>query len=457
MEELVVKPVEKKVSELEDIKRIKTTIDDGVAVILVEYKYESDVSEKYQELVSEVNGIRNELPEDILSIKIEKTSPNQVNVFQLALVSENASREQLKKYAENLQDDLDKIKPLQMVEISGLPDQIIRVDLKLDKLAQMHIPLNAIIGSMQSEIANIPGGSILAGNKSFNIKTSGNYKSISEIENTIVYSVAGKNVSLKDVANVHFDYEEAKHIVRLNGHRCILINAAQKPGFNISQTQKLYLPVIERFRKTLPSNIELVISFDQAENVNNRMGGLGVDFLIAILFVAITLLPLGFRAALIVMISIPLSLSIGLVMLNTFGYNMNQLSIVGLVVALGLLVDDSIVIVENIERWLREGLSRKDAVLKATNQIGLAVMGCTATLVIAFMPLVFLPEGAGDFIRSLPLAVIFCVLASMVVSLTIIPFLSSRLLKQPNGHTSGNMFLRGLQKGIHKVYGPLLR
>jgi multidrug efflux pump subunit AcrB len=456
MEELVVKPIEKKVSELEDIKRIKTTIDDGVAVIFVEFKYESDVSEKYQELVSEVNGIRDELPEDILSIKIEKTSPNQVNVFQLALVSENASREQFKKYAENLQDDLDKIKPLQMVEISGLPDQIVRVDLKLDKLAQMHIPLNAIIGSMQSEIANIPGGSVLAGNKSFNIKTSGNYKSISEIEKTIVYSVAGKNVSLKDVANVHFDYEEAKHIVRLNGHRCILINGAQKPGFNISQTQKLYLPVIEEFKKTLPSNIELVITFDQAENVNNRLGGLGIDFLIAILFVAITLLPLGFRAALIVMISIPLSLSIGLVMLNTFGYNMNQLSIVGLVVALGLLVDDSIVVVENIERWLREGLSRKDAVLKATNQIGLAVMGCTATLVIAFMPLVFLPEGAGDFIRSLPLAVIFCVLASMVVSLTIIPFLSSRLLKQSNGHTKGNMFLRGLQKGIHKVYGPLL-
>jgi multidrug efflux pump subunit AcrB len=456
MEELVVDPIEKKISELEGIKRIRTTIKDGVAVIGVEYKYEVNVNEKYQEVVREVNSMRGELPEDILSIDINKWSPADVNVLQMALVSENASREQLKKQAESLQDLLEKIKPLQKVEISGLPEQIVRVDLKLDKMAQMHIPINAILGSMQSEIANIPGGNVYAGNKSFNIKTSGNYKSIKEVENTIVYSVEGKNVRLKDVANVHSDYEELKHITRLNQHRCILVNAAQKSGYNISQTQKLYLPVIEKFKKTLPSNIELVEYFDQATNVNKRLGGLGMDFTIAILIIAITLLPLGGRATAIVMISIPLSVSIGLVMLNALGFNLNQLSIVGLVVALGLLVDDSIVVVENIERWLREGISRKEATLKATQQIGLAVVGCTATLIIAFLPLVFLPESSGDFIRSLPMAVICCVLASMVVSLTIIPFLSSHILKQHKGYSNGNLFLRAFQTGIHKIYGPVL-
>jgi multidrug efflux pump subunit AcrB len=164
-----------------------------------------------------------------------------------------------------------------------------RVDLQLDKLAQMHIPLNAIIASIQSEIANIPGGTVYAGNKTFNIKTSGNYKSIEEIENTIVYSIDRKNVRLKDVANVHFEYEESKHITRLNGHRCVLVNAGQKSGSNISQTQKLYLPVIEKFKKKLPPNIELVDYFDQAANVNKRLDGLGKDFMIAILIIAITL------------------------------------------------------------------------------------------------------------------------------------------------------------------------
>src|SRR5690606_9055568 len=219
--------------------------------------------------------------------------------------------------------------------------------------------------------------------------------------------------------------------------------------------QKLYHPVLASFEKKLPANIDMIHHFDQADNVNVRLSGLGKDFLIAILLVSITLLPLGFRAAAIVMISIPLSLAIGLVLLNMLGISLNQLSIVGLVVALGLLVDDSIVVVENIERWMREGHSRLEATIKGTKQIGIAVIGCTATLIIAFMPLVFLPEGAGDFIRGLPMAVIMAVLASMIVSITVIPFLSSRILKD-HGNTEGNFFLRGLQKLIHGSYSKLL-
>jgi multidrug efflux pump subunit AcrB len=456
MEELVVDPIEKKLSELEDIKRIISTIKDGIAVIEVEYKFGGNVNEQYQEVVREVNNMRGALPEDILTIDIKKPSPTDVNILQIALVSENAPREQLKKCAENLQDELGKINTLQKVEISGLPKQILRVDLKLDKLAQMHIPLNAVVTSIQSEIANIPGGTVFAGNKTFNIKTSGNYKSVAEIESTIVYSFDRKNVRLKDVAKVHFDYEEAKHITRLNGHRCVLVNAGQKSGSNISQTQKLYLPMIEKFTKTLPPNIELIRCFDQAANVNKRLGGLGRDFMIAILIIAITLLPLGGRAASIVMISIPLSVSIGLVMMNLLGFSLNQVSIVGMVVALGLLVDDGIVVVENIERWLRDGYSRIDATLKATRQIGLAVIGCTATLIIAFLPLIFVPGSSGDFMRGLPMAVVSCVLASMILSLTIVPFLSSRILKEHQGQNKGNFFLRAFQSGIHKIYGPVL-
>jgi multidrug efflux pump subunit AcrB len=456
MEELVVEPLEREISSLENIKRIKTSINDGVAVLFVEYKYESKVEEKYQELVREVNALRDELPKDIASIEVRKVLPSDVNVIQVALISENASMQKLKYFGESLQDELEKIKSLKKVEIHGLPKRIVRADLQIEKMAQMRLPLDAVLGSVQSEIANIPGGSVDAGNKTFNIKTSGNYADIDEIKNTIVYSANGRNVFLRDIANVYFHYEEDKHITRLNGYRTIFITAAQKPGENISKTQKSYLPVIEKFKQKLPGNIDLVHHFDQGDNVNQRLGALGKDFLLAILLVGITLLPLGQRAALIVMISIPLSLAIGIVLLNLFGYSLNQLSIVGLVVALGLLVDDSIVVVENIERWMRAGHSRLEATIKATQQIGLAVLGCTVTLIIAFMPLVFLPEGPGDFIRPLPMGVITSVFASMLVSLTIIPFLSSRLLKEHQGHPDGNIFMRSLKKIIHGSYSRLL-
>lgn len=455
MEELVVKPIEKRVSELEDIKKITTRIDDGVSVINVEYKYESNVDSKYQELVREINAIRPELPSDIYSIEVRKVTPTDVNVMQVALVSENASDERLRYYARQLKEELEKVKSLKKADYTGVPDQVVRIDLKLDKIAQLKIPVSYVVGSVQSEAANIPGGNVRAGTKTFNVKTSGKYKSIDEIANTIVYSSNGNIVYLKDVAEVSLHYEEQKHITRLNGHRCVLVTAAQKPGENIARTQKAYLPVIEKFAKTLPSNIEMIRHFDQADNVSRRLGGLGIDFLIAIGLVLITLVPLGWRASLIVMVAIPLSLGIGVVLLNALGYSLNQLSIVGLVVALGLLVDDSIVVVENIERWLREGTPKRVAVIEATKQIGLAVVGCTATLIIAFLPLVFLPEGAGEFIRGLPMAVITSVFASMLVSLTIVPFLASKVLKADHS-PEGNIFLRGLKKLISGSYTRLL-
>lgn len=455
MEELVVKPLEKQIYALDNIKRIKTSINDGLAVLAVEYQYNVNVDDKYQELVREVNGMRSQLPEDIYSIETKRIDPSNVNILQIALVSENASRDRLRQAAEDLQDELEKVRALKNVEVQGLPDPIIRVDLQTEKLAQWQIPISTVASALQSEIANIPGGSVNQGNKTFNIKTNGNYQDIEEIRNTIVFSNNARNILLRDVAHVYFDYSAETHITRLNGHRAVLVIAAMKRKQNISSVQGEYLETIEAFRQKLPANIDLQLHFDQAENVNHRLSALGIDFMIAIGLVLFTLLPLGLRASLVVMISIPLSLGIGIIFINLMGYSLNQLSIVGLVVALGLLVDDSIVVVENIERWMRDGHSRLEATIKGTAQIGKAVLGCTATLIIAFMPLAFMPEASGEFIRSLPIAVISSIVASLIVALTIVPFLSSRILRA-NHSPEGNFFLRGMQRLIHGTYSRLL-
>lgn len=455
MEELVVKPLEKQIYALDNIKRIKTSINDGLAVLAVEYQYNVNVDDKYQELVREVNGMRSQLPEDIYSIETKRIDPSNVNILQIALVSENASRDRLRQAAEDLQDELEKVRALKNVEVQGLPDPIIRVDLQTEKLAQWQIPISTVASALQSEIANIPGGSVNQGNKTFNIKTNGNYQDIEEIRNTIVFSSNARNILLRDLAQVYFDYSAETHITRLNGHRAVLVIAAMKRKQNISSVQGEYLKTIEAFRQKLPANIDLQLHFDQAENVNHRLSALGIDFMIAIGLVLFTLLPLGLRASLVVMISIPLSLGIGIIFINLMGYSLNQLSIVGLVVALGLLVDDSIVVVENIERWMRDGHSRLEATIKGTAQIGKAVLGCTATLIIAFMPLAFMPEASGEFIRSLPIAVISSIVASLIVALTIVPFLSSRILRA-NHSPEGNFFLRGMQRLIHGTYSRLL-
>jgi multidrug efflux pump subunit AcrB len=293
------------------------------------------------------------------------------------------------------------------------------------------------------------------GARKFNVKTSGEYKTEDEIKNTVVYSSGGKIVLLNDVADVKMGYEDEDHITRLNGNRAVLITAAQKEGRNIFEVSAAAKPILEKFEKSLPAYMKMVKNFDQSESVAKRLSRFSKDFLIAILLVSITLLPLGNRAALVVMISIPLSIFTGLFLLDILGFTINQLSIVGLIVALGILVDDSIVVIENIERYLRAGRTKVQAAIDATKQIGLAVVGCTATLILAFLPLMFMPEAAGDFIRSLPMAVVTTVLASLFVSFTIVPFLSSRLLSN-HSNPEGNIFLRAMKKGISGTYGKAL-
>ena len=456
IEELVIKPMEKALYGLENIRRLKSIIGDGYAVIRVEFKYGVDVNEKYQELVRELASLKGKLPSDMDLPTVEKVSPSNVNVIQTALISETATWKQLKMEADKLAEALEKIPALKNIEIAGLPEEQIQISLDFERMARLGVSQQAVINNLQSELANIPSGSIDVGNRYFNVKSSGNFREVEEIKNTLVYSANNRNVQLRDIANVSMTFAERDHITRLNGHRGIFVVAAQKSKENIAATQLAYQPILEKFKKSLPSNIDMIHHFDQAEVVQKRLSGLGFDFIWAILLVAFTLLPLGFRPAIIVMISIPLSLSIGIIILNYLGYSLNQLSIVGLVVALGLLVDDSIVVIENIERWMLNGYSRKDAVLKATSQIGTAVLGCTATLIIAFLPLIFLPEASGEFIRSLPISVIASVLASLLVSLTIIPFLGNILLKKTMTHSEGNWFMRVLKSGISKSYAPIL-
>jgi multidrug efflux pump subunit AcrB len=455
MEQLVVDPMEKKLNELDDMKHLITEIRDGLAVIQVQYKYGSNPDDKYQEVVREINSLRSQLPSDVADIRINKQVPSDVSIYQFALISENATYTQMKQYSKALKERLEKVKTLKKAEYSGIPERQVKVSLNLQKIARLQLTQDQVISALESENVNIPGGSISMASKKLNIKTSGNYRTLEEVANTVVFSSEGKVVYLKDVADVKMGYEDETHIARLNGYRCSFVNVSQKEGENIIAVQGQVEPIVEKFRAELPSNIELVKVFDQAKSVDTRLSHFARDFGIAILLVLLTLLPLGTRASLVVMISIPLSLAIGLTIMNLLGYNINQLSIVGMIVALGILVDDSIVVVENIERYLRMGYGKVEAAIKASSQIGLAVVGCTILLIFAFLPLVFLPEGAGDFIRSLPLSVITTVFASMLVSLTVVPFLSSVILK-PHASEEGNFLLRGMKKLIHRTYGSVL-
>ncbi len=479
IERLVVDPLEDALSELEDIKRLNSTALDGLALIEIEFTYGSDPDRKYDEVVRETNVVRPSLPADVFSLEIRQFTPGTVNIVQFALVSETADWRELAKLAGNLEELIETAPGVRRAETWAHPEPEVRVAIDLERLASARVTLGQVVAAIQGENASIPGGAVDVGLRRYNLKTSGSYESLEEIGNTVVAARGDAVVRLRDLAEVSWSAEEERYVGRFNGQRAVFVTASMKDNLNVFDVRDAIYARLPQFEAALPDHVRLERGFDQSQNVHRRLSRLQFDFSVAIALVALTLLPLGLRAAGIVMISIPLSLAIGLAALYLTGFSLNQLSIAGFVVALGLLVDDSIVVVENIARHVRQGMSRREAAIAATDQIWLAVLGCTVTLLLAFVPLLFLPEGAGDFVRSLPAAVLFTILASFFVSLSIIPFLASRLLRGGEPRTPrqpwlaaawerirgfvdrsdavADRLLAGLMRAIHRFYGPALR
>lgn len=456
LQDQVIKPIEDAFYEMDGIKEIKASAASGLAYIGLRYDFSTDRDEKYQEIIREMERLRSgELPQNIAQILIKRTRTTDVNIYQIALLSETASYADLEYHSTELKNRLKKVGGIKTVETWGYPRQEVKVELNINKLSEYNIPVSSVFTALKRDSYTLPAGNVVSGNTAFNVNSGDTYESVEEIANTVIHVANQQIIRLKDIADISKDYEEEKHIVRLNGTRAVLVTASLKAGYNILAVADAAQAIIDDYAKVLPANIELNKHFDQSESVSSRLNQLLHDFIIAILLVSITLLPLGFRSTAVVMISIPLSLSIGVFLLSILGCSLNQFSIVGLILALGILVDDAIVINENIERSLRSGLPLRKAIIESTGQIALAVMGVTTMIILAFIPILFMPDVSGEFMRSLPLAVITAVAASLFVSLAIVPFISDKLLKE-KVNPEGNIFLRGLHKGIHWSYGKVM-
>jgi multidrug efflux pump subunit AcrB len=455
MEQQVVEPIERRLAALERVKDMRSNASDGLAVVIVEFDPSVDADRKEDEVLREVNALRGTLPDGLVRLDVRREENNTVAIAQLALVSEALPYHALDRLAERVEEGLERVPGVRAAERVGAPRRELQVTLDLGRLATLPLAPAQVLQALASENAAIPGGSVDVGARRFNVAASGRYRSLEEVRATVVGASPAGLVRVGDVADVQWGYGDPVHVTRWNGQRALFVTVTKQDEANVTTVRDAMWAELDAFERTLPAGVTLVRGFDQSANVRARLGRLSTDFLLALALVIVTLLPLGQRAALVVMVSIPLSLAMAVALLQATGFSLNQLSIVGFVIALGLLVDDSIVVVENITRFLRGGLGRTAAAIEGTKQIAVAVLGSTATLVFAFLPLLFLPGLPGRYIRSLPAAVVYAVLASLFVSFTVIPWLASRLLPREEP-ASGNRFLRALDRGIRATYAPLL-
>jgi multidrug efflux pump subunit AcrB len=455
LERLVSKPIEDRLAELDDVKKMETTITDGVAFTAVEFEANADADKKFDEVTREVNALRPDLPAGISQLEVRKASPGLVNIVEVALVSQDAPYREIEDYARSLKDALKGVEGVRTSESWAYPTRELRVTVDLRRMAQLHVAPAQVLAALESENANVPAGIVDLGPRSFSLKTVGSYASLDQVRETIVAASTARIVKMRDVAAVSWESSPLSYVGRFNGERAVFVTANQKEGYNILQVHERIEAQLRRFAAGLPKRIRLERGFDQSQNVAGRLDRLYVDLSIAIALVLLTLLPLGLRAAGIVMISIPLSLAFGLAAVYFLGYSLNQLTIAAFVVALGLLVDDSIVVTENIARHLRMGNTASEAALLATREIAVATLGCTATLIFAFLPLMALPGGPGKFIRVLPTTVTATIVGSLLVALFIIPFLASRVLRT-SSDPHGSRLLQRVMGAIHRYYRPAL-
>lgn len=429
IENLVIDPMEEEINEIENLDQLETRIFNGVALTIVEFHADTDPDATYDDVSEAVSRVRSTFPDGVRTVELIKTTPSDANVFQAALVSEDAPYLTLKREAERLEDAFEQVKGVQRVEKWAFPEPEVRVGLDMDRLRELGITSETVIQSIQATAQNIPGGSVDAGPKRYNVQTTGDYESVEDVARTVVHGEGDRLVYLKDVAEVSLDYEDDTHRGRYNGNRSVFVTVVQRDGTNIFDVRRGIGEKMDQVRAGLPDHITLETVFDQSESVDQRVGGFFANLMQGIALVGlVVLLALGVKAAAIVMTAIPVAIMIAINWVDVSGYGLQQMSIVGLVIALGLLVDNAIVVTENVARYLRNGHSPLEAAKKGTAEVGWAIVAATITSILAFAPLIALPDTTGDFTRSMPLTVVYALIASLFLSLTLTPMLSGKLM-----------------------------
>lgn len=436
MEKLVLEPIEEAIYELEDVKVVKSRIEDGLVIAHVEFLDVGDPEDFYDDVVQAMASIRDDLPAELLRLEVLKISPSDVNIFLVSLLSETASYRELKRYGEQLERQFERSTGVKQADVWAYPEQQVQVRADLEKMRELEISLDNLLDALEAASVNVPAGHVDAGTRRFTVRTSGDFKNLSDIRRTTVKTFGDRIVFVEDVAEIRFADAEATHTARYNGQRGILVSVKQRDNTNIFSVIDKLNTTLNDFQKKLPNNIKVAAIFDQTKSVEKMVNVLTGNLLQGLMLVGlVVILVLGFKPSIIIVLAIPTSMLIAIGLVDVSGFGLQQMTIAGLVIALGLLVDNAIVIIENIDRLLKQNQAPFHAAVLGTQQMAGAVASGTITTLLAFLPMLMMQGPTGLFIQSLPVTVILTLSVSLLIALTLTPLLASRLLtksKAPN-------------------------
>lgn len=434
IENLVTRPLEKELENLSGLKEITSISAQDASMIFVEFNTDVELEDALRRVKDGVDNAKTELPPQGPTFPGPQAFDLDFSEWPIINInlSGDYSIEELKFYAEILQDEFESIPEVSKVMLEGVNDREIKVNVDLLKMEALEISFYDIKMAIVNENISMSGGEILLGQTRRSIRTIGEFEDINDLKNIIIKSDAGKNVYLKDVAEVVDGYAEPKSFARLNGHAVVSLQVVKKGGENLlSSADQIKAKLKEaQDNNILPKNLDISITADQSEDIKMQLSALENSMIMGVIFViAVLFFFLGTRNALFVGLAIPMSMFISFVVIGAIDFSINFMVLFSLILALGMLVDNAIVVVENIYRYVDKGYNPWDAAKEAVGEIAIPIIASTATTLAAFFPLVLWDSIIGEFMKYLPITLIIVLTSSLLVALVIIPVVVATFIK----------------------------
>ncbi len=429
IENLIGRPIEKEIATISGVKNINSTSIQDFSVIVVEFDADIDQDIALQKVKDAVDKAKSELPEDL------DNDPDvmEVNFSEFPImtvnISGNYSMDKLREYAEYIQDKIESLREVSEVELKGALDREVKIDVDLPKMQSLQISFNDIETAIAQENLSMSGGEIVSNEFRRSIRILGQFEKVEEIEKVIVKSEEERPIYLRDLASISYDFEERTSYARSDGFPVIALDVVKRRGENIIYTADKIKALLETEKEFLPPDIQLRIFNDTSIYTKNDLANLENSIISGIILVVLVLLFfLGLKNALFVGLSIPLSMLMGILFLHLTGNTLNMMVLFALILALGLLVDNAIVVVENVYRHMQEGYSRIQAAKYGTGEVAAPIIVSTMTTLAAFIPLAFWPGIMGEFMKFLPITLIIVLSSSLFVALVFNPVFTSQLM-----------------------------
>ena len=433
IESLVTRKVEEELNAISDVKELTSTSVEGYSSVLVEFETGTDLNEALQQVREKVDLARPELPSDAEDPFIMEFDMSDVPFMQVNL-SGGYGLVRLKELGEEMQERIESLPSILRVGLRGGLERQVKVEVDLSRLQHYNVSFDDVVSAIRQENVNIPGGSIDVNGVKYLVRVDGEFDDPTLIRDLVVTTVGGRPIYVRDIATVEFGFAEQETYARLGDEPVVTLDVVKRSGENIIATSAAVRAEIEAMRPLFPPSTVVSITSDMSDDIGMMVNSLQNNIISGlILIVGVLLFVLGLRTSIFVAISIPTSMFLSFIVIQLLGISMNMVVLFSLILALGMLVDNAIVIVENIYRFIEEGWTRREACKKATGEVAIPVIAATATTLAAFTPLLFWPGMAGEFMKYLPLTLIVTLSSSLFVALVIVPTLCSIFLNPEGG------------------------